>query len=456
VFDEFTHSGLWFLPDSPDVKVHGTLQFSPTDGATLTLGGTLGSPRVRRGTQQFEIILGVSDAGKLLTLHRCIRTRLTTTVIPDGPSKTAYYAHFVFVGAHFPDSDHLRFTRCGVRFSNLHTWGALSGLSATQHRKPYGITLRYRRPEPIKIAQLDDVELHLEARFSLDGVGFLADETTLTQDTHFRISTTKSFSLSELLEFVRRLQDFLTIAMAEPTYPLGIDLVVGPPTAIVTLSYELPRVPSKTKNIIPSDMLFRFDDVRDTIDGKLTRWFGQAELLAPVYALYFGTLYNPLAYQEQRFLAFAQALETYHRTTMNHPAMAKSEFRKLRDAMLEPLSPEQREWALKKTGHMNHLTLADRLNEIWAKFEPVGRLFPVDKEEFIAQVVATRNYYTHYDSKAKSRAAVGEGLFALTQRLRVLLSTCLLYELGFSASEIARLISRNDTYQFDLGRRRPH
>lgn len=58
-------------------------------------------------------------------------------------------------------------------------------------------------------------------------------------------------------------------------------------------------------------------------------------------------------------------------------------------------------------------------------------------------MVATRNYLTHFDKRLKAEAAEGEELYHTTQKLKILLETCLLVELGFSLNEIKNLFSRS-------------
>ena len=64
-------------------------------------------------------------------------------------------------------------------------------------------------------------------------------------------------------------------------------------------------------------------------------------------------------------------------------------------------------------------------------------------------MVDTRNYQTHHDEDLKERAADGEDLYRLTQKLKMLLEVCLLTEIGFNLEEIKALFLRNSKYQHE-------
>jgi hypothetical protein len=94
-------------------------------------------------------------------------------------------------------------------------------------------------------------------------------------------------------------------------------------------------------------------------------------------------------------------------------------------------------------------SLRKRMKDIIYIYQANIDRFIGNKNAFIEKVVDTRNYQTHHDEDLKERAAGGEELDRLTQKLKVLLEVCLLTELGFSSEEIKGLFSRNSRYQYE-------
>jgi ApeA N-terminal domain 1 len=66
-----------------------------------------------------------------------------------------------------------------------------------------------------------------------------------------------------------------------------------------------------TRTVQPWEMLFTYAEACHRLPAVLGAWLAHHDLLEPVFALYFGTLYNPNLYLEQRFIAYEQAIETY-------------------------------------------------------------------------------------------------------------------------------------------------
>ncbi len=59
---KFEIRGQWWIPNNPDLRLHGTLSYHPTERAILTLTGTfrLFNAYLRTEVYQPEVVLGVS------------------------------------------------------------------------------------------------------------------------------------------------------------------------------------------------------------------------------------------------------------------------------------------------------------------------------------------------------------------------------------------------------------
>jgi len=237
----------------------------------------------------------------------------------------------------------------------------------------------------------------------------------------------EGLSYQEFFETLKSIQNVLSFAVKRYVYPLRIvgstktnNTVDSNSTenSNVELFYEIINIQRDDKPILPDEMLFTFKDVSGRFEEFLGNWFKKRELLDEAFAPYFGILYNPNMYQNQKFLALTQTIEAYHQ--------------RVRDKNELPL----------------RIRLRDILNTHKAAFTGLIE----DEAEFINDVKNTRNYFTHYNEKLREKAASGADLFYLTEKLKILVETCLLSELGFSNEEISSFFQRNRNYKSLLNR----
>ena len=98
--------------------------------------------------------------------------------------------------------------------------------------------------------------------------------------------------------------------------------------------------------------------------------------------------------------------------------------------------------------HGNQFSLRTRLKEIFEKNEILSA-FIEERDTFINKVVDTRNHYTHWDEKLKERATTRPDLYHLTKKVKLLLETCILTELGFGSEEVRGLLLRKYEASYD-------
>jgi hypothetical protein len=193
-------------------------------------------------------------------------------------------------------------------------------------------------------------------------------------------------------------------------------------------------------------MLFTFSEARDRLPDVLGAWVARHDLLEPVFALYFGTLYNPNLYLEQRFVAYAQAIETYDRR--RRPSVKErdpAEHKALVSEIVDAVPAEHRKWLKKKLAWSNDLALGQRIEHVLSACPNVTDRIVGDEglTAFIRAVRNTRNYYTHYDPARKSKAVTEpRDLYRLTVQLRAILETAFLLELDFDCADVEAVLQR--------------
>jgi len=441
---------MWWLPESPEKQVSGSLTFSPDGGATVDLMGFLAKP-VRERARKFEVVLGVSSDGKDITLLDCLEFKGSLT---SKLQTSSLYVSRSFVGTHFIKADDVKFKKVSVRYTYLDEWVGISGFDIDILSDV--ISVKYRQPRPIETNINGDYKLSIGFAYSGPTVTYLVQkEASMKQRTWITIESSQERCLDEYLDIIHRLQDFLTLAISEPVYPLELEgetesskmeldghTIYEP----VKVCYRQSTVPAKEAGPLQLDMLFNFKDFFDRFSSLISRWFSSFEELQSAMDLYFGSLYNPRTYLEHKFLSIVQALESYHRLKVRRNELPEQEHNNRLKNVMDAVQMQYKEWLEEKLRYSNELTLRTRLKELLNAYPEIVSSAADDKHEFVTKVVDTRNYLIHHDPESKSKAVDGERLSILARRLRALLEACLMTELGFAKDEIRCLFQRNRRY----------
>jgi hypothetical protein len=125
-----------------------------------------------------------------------------------------------------------------------------------------------------------------------------------------------------------------------------------------------------------------------------------------------------------------------------------ADFRKRRDTILAKVSEEEKVWLTEKLRYANQKVLAKRLKEILGKHNEADAIIP-NHDEFVARVMNTRHYYTHFgDQKDKDKVATIQELGLLIAQMRALLEICILKDLGIAGRPIRRIIQKHADMKF--------
>lgn len=249
---------------------------------------------------QPEIILGLSSNGKSITLYKCFETKSNLSM--PGFQTSSFYAYFVFIGAHFQKSEDIKFKGMSVHYSQLDEWVNISGFAIKPLWEEREIIIKHKLPEPFQARISDGLKILIDFQSTLPLPSFAQKEVTIKQKTEVRIETSEEKSLEYYRKLIYQIQNFLSLGIKEPVYPLDIagstkvneEMIEGktyyPP---VEVFYRLSGIPKRHKTLHPSDMLFTFKDISNKFESVLRNWFQKKDFLEPTSNLFFGTLYNP-------------------------------------------------------------------------------------------------------------------------------------------------------------------
>lgn len=160
--NSFEYSGVWWTPDSPEVRVDGVLSFDFVHGAELRVFSSSNSLKILNVPSCIPIVFGFDVGGQQITLVDCLTSNITF-----GSSSSAlatFLVSIVFVGRYFRNTQEMNFNNLTIRYSNIDDWFRISGIDLTGAFNPVEKIIRYNKPKPIT-ADLGDAGIH--AKLSL-------------------------------------------------------------------------------------------------------------------------------------------------------------------------------------------------------------------------------------------------------------------------------------------------
>lgn len=456
---EFEHKGEWWLPDDPQKRIKGTLKFNSGEGALLDLIGSFKDFKSFVGTMKADIILGETTNGKAVTLYRCFE-KSSSMSFPGGIT-SVIFANYVFVGAHFLKTETILFKDVSVYYLHLDEWVNKYNCMVDIPKDEEGriVNIKYVLPQPIPVA--NDNQYKISINFNANFPSPTVKEISIRQKAEIKIETTVEMSFEYYMTLLYRIQNFLCLGMMEPTYPISIkgtaeaskiELNGKTYYNTVEIFFLLPESLEINKKISIHDMLFIFNDIADNIALYFGNWLQKSELLEPAFDLYFGTLYNRRMYLQQRFLSLSQAVESYHRRTLQGKYQSDEDY--LRGLYPEfvkciPTGLEEgfKESLQRRMKYLNEFSLRKRLTELFKKHEDVLFRKIGTTNKLIDDVVNTRNFLTHYDIDLDLKAKSGEELYILCEKLKFILEVSFLFEIALPPQKIKDLVSRNSSYR---------
>jgi hypothetical protein len=436
------HTGYWWLPSDPEMRIPGRLRFSLQEGVFLDLSGNFDHELVRdpRGVN----ILGQSSFGEPITIYQAyFQSGESPGGDPTG-GKSSFVATRAFIGVHFSQKEDAKFKAIEFQVPYLDRWLNLPILDY-KHRER-GFSLTYERPELISFNPSDELKIKINFEASGPAIGSTVTDISFTHRAVFIVELSDTAHFNDFGEILVHLTNFLALAVVAPVRPVavygwvpatGSDEVSERTTGVDVL---LPiYTPPQEDDISTYDMLFTYSDIKERFGVFLENWFRKRDLLQPVFDLFFSAIYDTNPHAVTTFLNYTQAIETYHIRTMTKKVEPPEEYTERVREILASVPEEHREWVRKRLAFRKRPTLAQRLKDV-IDFYP----FPVtgqrgSHEVFIREVKDTRNYYTHYDPSLEEKAPQRGYLKGLSITLGSLLEGLLLHELGFGLDEVKEM-----------------
>jgi len=434
--NNFSYKGQWFLPSDKNDELNGILHYDVGSGGTLELFGVFKDVGF---FQKEEIILGKNYEGKLITLYEC---RMTNIQLPSG---ITYHVDYILEGEeHIDNAEKMKFQEIRSEIFNLYEWFGTSGFSLDITENANAFNLYYREPSAVKFTVNNEIKGEINCKVASFHVFNFADQKdiNLKQIPEVLISSCSERPLKELLEYLFKFRNFLTIALYAKTHLICIKTCKKETKELKIYFQQENVVSNKLKYY---NMLFCYKNIEKDFQVIIRNWFDKYENLNFIFNILVSQFYRNEHFIEDTFLNLVRAVEAlYLETNERKKTIAKEEFEKIKEEIHKSVPENYHKW-LKCVESANELGLHQRLTEIVNKYSnTILDKIIGDRNGFIKNVRDQRNIYTHRpSSKSKKKKEMLEpiDLFDLANKLKILLVCAILTEIGFSKEKIEELLS---------------
>jgi hypothetical protein len=450
---ELELGGYFWLPNSVDSRLPGTLRIDELGSCTLEVLGIFGDDGISQFSPLSEPIpriCGIVDGG-YVTLERCNYRRRNIS-FGAGVSKSSLSADVALIGAAFEDEEEIRINRFDFTIQGLDEWLATSGVTVEYNLEKKAVAIHYEPPEETAL-ELPDMKLSFSFSWKLPSISPAMTQAAVSQTAFISAARNGGhWSLDDMFQLAHRLTNFICLAV-DRTVSIRSVTAYSDAVKYDSMSNRIPMqlyyrsLPSSEKQSVVSDeMLFGFQDVKDDIGGAVAAWLSNYDSLSPAISLFLSAKAGAHRFTESRFLALAQGAETLHRRTSDESLMQSVVFAELVKEVIAGCPAEHAEWLEGRLTYANEPPLRVRMKRL---IKPFNKHFgnEATRSSFIKKVCDTRNYLTHYDEKLSAFAAKGITLIGLTMKLECLIQLQLLRLMGLPPEKIEELASRPEFKQ---------
>ncbi len=449
--EEYKKSGYFWLPDDPDKKIPGTLTI--TDGGEIELevvGLFDESVKELNSEDDLSRIVGHVEKDGLVTLEKCFYKK--KTYAHGGLAKSLIHVNLVLSGVAYDKDEVATFNTVSFSVEGLNEWLGISGIAVSYGDDDRTVTISYTPQDEIVYTLIDGFKLHIFFDYTLPRFSSKT-EAKITQQAYFKLSSEEAKELPAFINTLCQITYLLCFAVdatvtisdvsATSNDIMTTDVLKDKKRSVIIKIYYLSRPFSEDlPKIDIRRMLFRFEHIRENTEAIINNWINAYSIIRPVFGLYFSAVTGKHNYLDGRFLALAQGLETYHRRTSSGALMEREKFRKLVSTLLCLCPKEHRKWLRGRLFHGNEISLGQRIKKI---IEPYKSYLGNSKErdKLIRGIVNTRNYLTHYSEELEKESVKGLDLWVLCQKMEAIFQLHFLQQLGFTESEIQRILTNN-------------
>ena len=255
--------------------------------------------------------------------------------------------------------------------------------------------------------------------------------------------------LDEVLSKAQSIREFLTFSCGYKIPVIQTTLITQKKNKkknirkeyVYILWDDIYRTKSEEKARTPLFTLQYYDN--NTIDF-FEKWFKLHKKYSNTIKMIAGVIYRDDMYMHLKFLMIVHALETWLRQRGGGYYLKKSEYKIKYDKLkieINKIFTGDIEQALKNRNEWgNEYSLRKRIQNSAKKYKKEfwEVLGISDKKLYIAKIVDTRNYFTHWTKELEKKAYSDEELYVALQKLKVFCLAEVLLRIGVPSIDVAK------------------
>jgi len=431
-----TYEGYWWAAGSSD-QTAGRLEVGE-ERIELKLNGRLGPLTGFEGTE-YAVVHGLSGS-RQISLRQAWETSST---FGTGLPTQEFLIGAVWLDAHV---DAFRITGLSLQLEHLAEWFELAEPRRTSAPGERGAVTAAHVPRDSLRADLVSARITLQAaHISATTPGSLTLSSTATFDAE--LPEPRSYDEADR-DVIRPLLNL--IALATTRAPAIVELAVTVPAEalaeasrsrgareVQVLASWLVHVGSDPRSLLPGELVFHARDVAADFADAMGSWLRAHETIGTACDLYFGNLVAPPRFLETKFIVHCQAAEALHAQRFPNQRMSREDHELRMRRVLDALATDDQVWVGAAIRSSNQKSLRDRVAELTRSAPASVQEVIGDVEVFAERVARRRNDVTHGASLGGS---VDE-LLTLNEKLRLLLHSHFMRELGLSVDAVDALIA---------------
>lgn len=348
--EEYKKSGYFWLHDNPEKRVAGTLVISDGGNIELEIVGLFDeSIKALNGEDDLSRIIGHIEKDGLVTLESCFYKKKNISF--GGISKSLVHVNQVLSGVAYDKGEEVKFNTLSFSIEGLDEWLGISGISVNYGDDYKTAEISYTPQKEIIYKLGDEFKLHISFAYTLPGFPNTT-EAKITQKAFFKLSTENEKELSAFIDLLHKVTYLLcfaidtTVAISDVSATSNsiIEKISEKKTRPVPIKVYYPSLPflKDAPKVDKHRMLFTFGQIRDNAENIINNWLKAYTVINPSLGLYFSAVTGTHKYLDGKFLALAQALETYHHRTTDEKLMDEAVFRSLVASLLWKCTKDKR------------------------------------------------------------------------------------------------------------------
>jgi len=258
-------------------------------------------------------------------------------------------------------------------------------------------------------------------------------------------------SINWFTDNARKICHLISMLADEQIKPYAVTMLVDPLRPPSSYLYRTAK--SNRKADDSSLLLFYLGHLQGEFVVIMNKWLSVDEVMRDSINLMMNVLSQPELADRLRFLLTVQSLEVFSRATSDGQYMKRKEYNPIHEQIVKAIPPSvsdsQRSSLKSRIYYGIEHSLRKRVTELIESLCPETKdIVCKDVDNFVAGIIATRNYLTHYTTELRQEALSGADMHWATEKMLILLR--ILYFRFLGVPEATTVIRMQNHHRFNM------